>query len=287
VARKSVPKSRLGPVAPIPIIVVPDPDTPGCADVKIDIEVAGRTYRCELDTGAARTTLVSDDYLASLPAAGQDASASAFSARTDDLVRIPGVAVGPVVTGELEVARIAPGPGRSSLLGMDVLGRYCCRFRFDAGLLELTGSPDPAAARPLRVDDRGHFYVEPRWDEVGASACWDSGAGITLVDEGFYLAHPRLFEAAGTTTGSDNTGRRAETPVHLMAGPVIAGVQFGPSLAAILDMGPMNDGLQYPMEMVIGYPACRQADWLFDVPARRWQAPELVRSQAGQAIAEA
>jgi hypothetical protein len=230
---------------------------------------------------------VSDEYLAALPASGQDSSAGAFSARTDDLVRIPGLAIGAEVTGALDVARIAPSPGRSSLLGMDVLGRYCCRFRFDAGLLELRASPETAATDPLRVDDRGHLYVEPKWNEIGASACWDSGAGITLVDEGFYLAHPDLFEAAGSATGSDNSGHRAQTSVHVMAGPVIAGVQFGPSLAAVLDMSPMNDGLQYPMDMIIGYPACRQADWLFNVPARRWQPPALVRGQADQALGEA
>jgi hypothetical protein len=271
---------------PIPIIVVPDEDTPGCADVKIDIEVSGRSYRCELDTGAARTTLLSDEYLASLPVSGRDFSAGAFSASTDELVRIPGLSASSLVAGEIDVVRLAPGPGRSNLLGMDVLGRYCCWFRFEAGVLELTDSPDPAASLPLRVDDRGHLYVEPSWNEVSASACWDSGAGITLVNESFYLAHQELFEAAGTTTGSDNSGRRAQTPVHTMAGPVIGGVQFGPSLVAVLDLGPVNAGLQYPMDMIIGYPAYRQADWLFDVPARRWRAPALVPGQADQAVPE-
>jgi hypothetical protein len=52
-----------------------------------------------------------------------------------------------------------------------------------------------------------------------------------------------------------------------MAGPVIGGAQFAPSLVAVFDLAPMNQGVQYPMEIVVGYPTYRQADWPFDVPA--------------------
>ncbi len=61
-----------------------------------------------------------------------------------------------------------------------------------------------------------------------------------------------------------------------MAGPVIGGVQFASSLVAVFDLGPMNERLQYLMEVVVGYPTYRQADWLFDVPASRWAAPQLL-----------
>jgi len=263
-------------VTQVPIIVVPDPETPGSADVKVDIEVGGRRYRCELDTGAARTTLVSDEYLASLPACGTDSSARAFSAHNDDLVTIPGLAVGPLSVGPVEVARVPAGPHQRCLLGMDILGRYCCRFRFDAGILELTDSPDPAATLPLQVGDRGHLYLTLRWEGISASACWDSGAGITLVDQSFHRAHRRLFAEAGTTVGHDGSGASFQTPVYLMSGPMIGGVQFGPSLAAVIDMSPMNHGLLYPMDIIVGYPTYRQAEWLFDVPGRRWLAPRLV-----------
>jgi Aspartyl protease len=260
----------------IPIIVVPDPDDPGCADVRVDIEIDGHPYRCELDTGAARTTLVCDAYLAGLPVRGLDVSAGAFSASSQDLVTIPGLTVGPLSTGSLDVARIEPGSGRSSLLGMDVLGQHCCHFRFDAGFLKLHASPCPAAGLPLPVDNRGHLYMRLNWGDVSGSGCWDSGAGITLVDAGFRQAHPRLFTETGTTVGTDGSGTQAVTPLCLMAGPVIGGVQFGSSQVAVIDMAPMNQDAESPMDMVVGYPTYRQADWIFDVPARRWAAPELL-----------
>jgi hypothetical protein len=263
-------------VLQIPMIVVPDPDDLGCADVLVDADIDGRPYRCHLDTGAARTTLVSDDYLAGLAPSGQDSSSAAFSSATEDLVTIPRLSIGPLSAGPLDVQRIEPAPGRASLLGMDVLGLHCCRFRFDAQVLELTSSPDNDAGLPLQVDDRGHLYVQLSCGDVSASACWDSGAGITLVDEAFRRAHPALFTEAGTTVGMDGNGQPAETPLYMMAGPVIGGVQFAPSLAAVFDMTAVNQGVQYPMDIVVGYPTYQQAEWLFDVPARRWAAPKLL-----------
>ena len=32
----------------------------------------------------------------------------------------------------------------------------------------------------------------------------------------------------------------------------------------------VNSTLEYPMDLILGYPTIRQADWLFDFPARRW-----------------
>jgi hypothetical protein len=28
--------------------------------------------------------------------------------------------------------------------------------------------------------------------------------------------------------------------------------------------------VERPMDLILGYPAWRQADWLFDFPARKW-----------------
>jgi hypothetical protein len=263
-------------VLEIPLTFVPDPDTPGAADVKVDVQVAGRTYHCELDTGAGRTTLVADDYLSGLPVAGSEVSAGAHSVSSEELVTIPGLTVGPLSTGPMPVARIAPGARRGSLLGMDVLGRYCLRFRLDRSTLELTSGPAPEATLPLQVDDRGHLYTPASWGDVIASACWDSGAGSTVVDEGFVAAHPELFTPIGTTVGADNSGTTAETPLYLMTGPVIGGAQFAASQVVAVDLGPVNESLQYPMDLIVGPPTYRQANWLFDVPARRWAPPQLL-----------
>ena len=45
---------------------------------------------------------------------------------------------------------------------------------------------------------------------------------------------------------------------------------FGPHQAVAVDLSRVNSTLEYPMDLILGYPTIRQADWLFDFPARRW-----------------
>jgi hypothetical protein len=256
----------------VPLITEPDPDDPGCATVLVEGTVAGRPYRFVLDTGAARTQLAADEYTAAQPVVAQDISSGAFSGRTaDPVVTVTDVVIGPLRAATLEVARVpGGGPGPRNVLGMDVLGRYACHFRLGTGVLEVEASPAARADQELLVGPRGHPYVGVHWPGVTAQASWDTGAGATVVNREFWLAHPGLFEEIGTSTGTDSNGTQAETPVLRMAGPVIGHRAFAGHSAVAVDLSGVNAGLEHPMDLILGYPTLRQADWLFDFPARRW-----------------
>jgi predicted aspartyl protease len=213
-------------VPSVPLVVVPDPDDPECADVLVDVTVDGRRYRMVLDTGAAHTHLVADARTAELPVVTSADSAGALAAGRDDLVRVSGLEVGPIRVDSLDVVRV-PGdqPGGRHLLGMDVLAPWSIGVRLAAGRLEIAADdgPDPPAEprdeQELEMDARGHSYVALRWPGASARACWDTGAGITVVDESFAQAHPQLFADAGSAYGMDSTGAQVETPIQTVAGP--------------------------------------------------------------------
>ena len=90
------------------------------------------------------------------------------------------------------------------------------------------------------------------------------------MNQGFRLAHPQLFEEAGTATGTDAAGATLQTPLVLMAEAVIGGRRFGRHRAAVVDLSHANSTIELPMDLILGYPTLRQADWLFDFPASRW-----------------
>jgi predicted aspartyl protease len=255
----------------VPLIIEADPDDPGCATVMADGTVAGRPYRFIVDTGAVRTQLEADEYTGALEAAPGGTSSGAFESHNDPVVTVTDVAVGPMRATTLEVTRVSPAPpDLRNLLGMDVLGRYRCLFRLQAGVLDLEAPAGHRADRDVRTDSRGHVYVDVHWPGVTAQACWDSGASGTIVNRDFRLAHPQLFEDAGTTTGTDVTGATMETPSVLMAEAVIGGRPFGRHRAAVVDLSRANSTTDLPMDLILGYPTLRQADWLFDFPASRW-----------------
>jgi predicted aspartyl protease len=256
-------------VRQVPLIIEPDEDDPGSATVLVDATIAGRPYRLILDTGAARTQLYADEYTSARPMAGEDTSAGSFGGQaTRPTVTVTDLVIGPLRITELDVARAEPESAQ--VLGMDVLGRYCCHFRLDAGVMDLEGPPGVRAENEIVSDRRGHVYVDVRWPGVSGQACWDTGAGATLVDRGFWRCHPELFERVGTSVGTDVNGDRLETPLLLMAAPVIGQRRFSGHNAVAVDLSGVNRTAGRPMDLILGFPTIRQADWLFDFPAGRW-----------------
>lgn len=242
--------------------------------VMVEATIAGRPYRLTLDTGAARTQLTADEYTSALRPVGEDASSGTFGGRvTRPLVTIADLVVGPLRIAALDVTRSgrtldqAPGTG---ILGMDVLGRYCCHFRLAAGVVDLGLPPGTRPDNTLTPGPRGHVYLDAHWPGVSAWTCWDTGAGATVVDRAFWLSHPELFEQVGVSAGTDVNGDQVETPLLLMAGPVIGQRTFSRHKVVVVDLSQVNGPLEHPMDLILGYPTIRQADWLFDFPARRW-----------------
>jgi len=253
----------------VPLIIEPDPDDPDFATVMVDATVAGRPYRLLLDTGAARTQLDPDEYVSGLSLVGEDSSSAAFGGRvTDPVVTITDLDVGPLRMARLDVTRSERAVG--SRLGMDVLGQHCCHFRLDAGVMGLDAPPGIQAENDLLLSRRGHAYVEVQWPDASGRACWDTGSSPTIVDRGFWIGHPELFEQIGVSVGTDGNGEQAETPLLLMAESVIGQRVFDRHKAVAVDLSRVNSTLEYPMDLILGYPTMRQADWLFDFPAKRW-----------------
>jgi hypothetical protein len=90
------------------------------------------------------------------------------------------------------------------------------------------------------------------------------------VDREFWIGHPELFEQIGMSVGTDGNGEQAETPLLLMAESVIGQRMFNRHKVVAVDLSAVNRTLEYPMDLILGYPTMRQADWLFDFPAKRW-----------------
>jgi hypothetical protein len=216
-----------------------------------------------LDTGAGRTRLLPDEYTSSLPTTAQHDSSGVFASRRDDVVVIPSLMLGSLKVDSLEVVR---GPSPYHLLGMDALGSVALRFDFDAATLSILPTGTMPAPWPLQRSPRGHPFIEVQWPGVVARACWDSGAGMTLVDVAFAELHPELFELAGSSTGTDSTGTQMEAPLYTMSACTVGGVKLAPSKAVVAPL-PQSNGR---MDLVFGYPAYAQANWLFDFPANRW-----------------
>lgn len=250
----------------MPLIIEPDPDDAGCATLLVDAWVAEQPYRFVLDTGAARSTVISDGYTSSLPSHAQHTPAGAIAARREDLIIVASVQLGPHVVTNLEVGRGSHG---RNLLGMDFLGPVGLHVDFDRAELRLVESGPPATPWPLERSPWGHPFIDMHWPGgVTGRACWDSGAAVTVVNRAFYAEHRDLFQLAGMSTGIDANGAEAPLPLYLMRAATVGDLTLDASKAAVLDL-PQTVGR---MDLILGYPAYSQANWTFDFPTNRWGA---------------
>jgi hypothetical protein len=250
-------------VVDIPVHIRSEPGEPDQALPYVDVEVGGRTIRALLDSGAARSTLTPPD----------DASTEArlpegtgvFGVVTGDRhVWLTAVRLGDRDLGPTEVNTHPAGYGRD-LIGQDVLSQYRCEYRFADRQLRLDG-PAPRVTAPIVITEGRHVYLDVSWPGVGvtASAVFDTGASVTVVDAAFVDTNPTLFTPDGTSQGVDGSGAAMDTPMVVMSGPQILGGSFASSPAAVVDLSAANRTVARRMDLILGWPILHQANWMID-----------------------
>ncbi len=261
-------------MADVPLIIEPDAEELEAAEVLVEGSVGGRPYRFLLDTGAANTRIALDAYTVGFDSLERSPTSGLFRQGTDDVIRVPVVQVGPITRRNITVAR-APAKAEhvANLIGMDVLKYFCLHFDLTEGRLTVDPSDDPKggpAWHALRMDKKSHPYVEVQFGHKQASAVWDSGSSLTVVDATFINQHPAFFRKAGESTGTDSTGQVGATSLYVMSSAVIGDSTFPPHRVAAVDLAGVNATLEMRMDLILGFSSLRHADWLLDFPHRRW-----------------
>ncbi|HEY2174976.1 MAG TPA: retropepsin-like aspartic protease [Mycobacteriales bacterium] len=250
----------------IPIDIEPDPDDPGQALPYVDVEIGGETLHALLDTGAARTTVAPPEFATIEIRPGE--GTGVFGIRGDRRVWRTSIRFGNRVVDPIEIDAHPAGEGRD-LIGQDLLSHFRCEYRLADRRLHLDG-PLPPDTVPIFIGAGHHVYLDVAWQvaEVTASAVFDTGASVTVVDTAFVDTHPTLFAKAGSSSGVDSSGTVVETPMMTMNGPQILGRQFAPSVVAIADLTAANRTIQRKMDLILGWPILHQANWVIDHPNR-------------------
>ena len=256
------------------LIIKPDPEEPGAAEVFVDGTIEEKPYRFLLDTGAAKSSVVFDAYTSTLTTTDKHQSSGVFAKSSNDLITLPRLEVGPISKTNVIVTRTEEGnPEVRSLIGMDLLKEFRCHFLFDENRVvvgEYFALLSDQPVQDLIFDKAFHPYLDVQFGAITAHAVWDTGASLTIVDTTFINNHPDLFQAAGSSTGTDSTGEQVETPMFIMAESVIGGSVFPPNRVASVDLSFVNATIEIPMDLILGYTMQSKANWLFDFPGKKW-----------------
>jgi len=258
----------------IPVELRDDPDEPGATEAYVVATVAGREYRLMLDTGGARSTLPLDDLTSTFARVDVDdePGRGALGPASPDTRRVvvPSIALGPLEVRDLVVDLAPDGSDAPTTLGLDVLRGHRLELRLADAMLGIdTGAPIDAE-RPLQLSSRSHPHVVVGWGDVEATALFDTGASVTVVDAVFAAEHPEQLEPLPPSTGIDAAGNRAETPMARMAACEVGGRRFDASLAVVVPIRGIQRAGDPEFDVVLGVPVIRQAAWIIDLARSVW-----------------
>jgi len=252
------------------LIVIPDNEEEGSAEICVEASIQDRQYTFLLDTGAAITRVPWDEFTSEFPVKGIHESSSVLGDLQYERITIPDFRLGSIVVGSFNVTRIPAGDAQTrGLIGMDLLQNFPCSFLFDENRVVL----EPVVSDRLNdliLDDRQHPYITASAAGNSVQAVWDTGTSLTCVDLGFIQENRRAFEDAGESQGSDSSGNTVTTPIYLMKDFSCDGYLFPGHKVVGLDLSFVNSRIKHPMTMILGYNTLYMANWVFDFPARRW-----------------
>ena len=255
----------------LPLMIVPDEDEADVAEVFVEGHIADKPYRFLLDTGAARTSVIWDEYTAQFEEGDTHHSSGVFARHSNHIITLPSITVGPITKQNVPVTRTAKdNPRVSNLLGMDLLKEYRCHFLFDENRVVVDEDIAEDRLEALTTDSKFHLYLPVAFENVTANAVWDTGAGITVADMTFVEKNPALFQPTDASTGTDSSGTQMETPMFMMTACMIGGHAFPPLKVAGVDLSQVNASIEIPMDLILGYNVLHRANWMFDFPNKRW-----------------
>ena len=257
----------------IPLDVLPDPNDDYAQQAWVSATADGVTLRLLLDTGTYRSSLPFVEPFASRAKRAVTGGRGIFGVPIDETtVRVDQLTIGDVITYDLMLQLQPEGCQHPSLLGMDVLGSHRCDFHFAARpRIDLDGKHEDAVWFPLVSDSHHAPTVEVRWGQTTVEAIWDTGAGVTIVDQSWADQHSDIITIRDERGhGTDVTGTEPSHPWGSMSSCQIGGIEFAEQTCGIVDFAAMNANLSSPIEVIIGLPLIARATWWMDFPGRRW-----------------
>lgn len=169
----------------------------------------GVSHNCFLDTGATTTTVKNDSTFSSY-ASRRDMQFMGINGDTSLASRIfiKDIQMGGKSLGGLEIARLPNEGNYHFTVGVDLLqGR---KVLFDFRDLKFQWDPSTETESSFAKGKRGHIVIPVIFGKTAHQMIWDTGAGLTTLDQKIIEQQPGDFEfirdiEVGNTVGSGKT----------------------------------------------------------------------------------
>jgi hypothetical protein len=228
---------------------------------------------CFVDTGSAMTLLAGPEALSTNTNREtfhfQGASGIPHEA---EIIKIHSATVDGVEFRDVKLGRIEAQDGVKSALGLDLLGRQPFSVSFRRGpSLHLAPLKPRKVLSTLKVGAHRLFCIPVAIGETDTFAMWDTGAGMTVVDEAFITAHPAKFKRTDDfQTATDGAGNSLPVKSYRMKKMKVGGRTFRNLRVVSTDLSVLRGSGNPPVDAVIGFNLIRKCDWYFNSGEKVW-----------------
>lgn len=254
-------------------------DKDGSAEVFVEGVICGNKYCFLLDTGSAKSTITTDNYIARFNSLGESTGTGVFATIREQEINIPHIEVGPISKRNFKMYRTEEKENvTKNLIGLDFLKDHSLQICFDSNkvLVDHQVNVD-VPLNDLVLGKKYHPYVDVRIGGKKASGVFDTGAGMTVVDLEFIKSNSAHFEEIGTSVGTDSSGTTRETPMFLMYNMAIGKYEFPSHRVVGVDFSHVNASTEIPMDLILGYTTVSKANWFFNFPEKKWRILKLIK----------
>jgi aspartyl protease len=239
----------------------------------------GQGLNCLLDTGSNICLVKADDFFGKYPAQGQRCSEGASGAKVcSDLIDIADLKVGGIDFGAENALRRTPqscggegGPQLPSYLVGSVwhslLGH---QVGFDFASKTLTVDPPqqaPGAQQPMKlVLDNNYLEIPVAFGSAApVQMLYDTGAGLTVMDQSFVDANASAFSFLADTQIQDSSCQKIPVKIYSVNSLSIAGNSLSGTYAVAMDLSFIKKALGQDLQGIIGFNAITSFNWRVDL----------------------
>lgn len=226
---------------------------------------------CFLDTGSTNVIIANRSEFDHYEVIGKIKykSASGISKEMSE-VQIKQAMVGGLRIGNLNVGLVKDAP--DSVVGINEISSVPFSLKFKSQP-QIIFNPDLKNKKqlPLDVLDKNILSIPIKAQNEFASALFDTGAGLSVVNKDFVERNPQMFELIqDISNGTDATGNPVVMKLYKIKRIEIGNFVFKNENILAMDFDIVRKHISPTIDFIVGFNLITKADWYFDLKAKSW-----------------
>ncbi len=245
----------------------------GSGQFFISSDFDGQIVEQFIDTGSTFTSLPWNIFSDYSTVGASSSKGLANNSVQHDKISIQKVLIGNHTLNLFEVIRLKEQSLMQPTLGVNAFQKV--EFIFDSRLKELTfmkSDLNKVTSSPLEIGKREHILLNTIVDKHSYTAIWDTGAGLTTVDENLIKNSPENFTFLQETEGDDCNENNLKLKLYKAKSITVGNLEFSDLDVLAHDFQPISQALGEKIDLALGFNAIVQKKWSFNLHEKLWNA---------------